>query len=299
MNLKNKSFKDIKTGEIVRVVDSYNNVAITESKEKIDVRRLMDTNHYAEYIDPNSFFNDSGTYNIFAEQIKNVDLSKVPDDGTFRDPVTQVQAYSGLTPATNESAVIMSDPEYEVEELMRKYGATSVDSSALKRQNDAFSKLLAEDNEEVETKPNQVQQKVQPTVNRDVYREPDQPIRIEVEDPIITMFKNVKKNVNFSINIKVEGKIPRLDFIEMMEDSYETSIIEFLAEDFTNKLLSNPSAIRNQIIEEIKSKVYPLKNKKAETIVKDAIVEEQPQVVKKTSRGIKKNVVKDDTGTIS
>jgi hypothetical protein len=50
-----------------------------------------------------------------------------------------------------------------------------------------------------------------------------------VEDPIITMFKNCKRNKDFKISLDIEDKIPRPDFIEMMEDSYTTSIIEFLA----------------------------------------------------------------------
>jgi 3-methyladenine DNA glycosylase Tag len=41
----------------------------------------------------------------------------------------------------------------------------------------------------------------------------------------------------------------------MMEDSYEISIIEFLADEFTEKLLNDPSIIRNQIINEIKSMI--------------------------------------------
>jgi hypothetical protein len=69
------------------------------------------------------------------------------------------------------------------------------------------------------------------------------------------MFKNVKRNLDFKINLKIDGKIPRLDFIEMMEDSYDVSMIEYLAEEFTNNLLIDPSFIRNKIIDEIKSMI--------------------------------------------
>jgi len=71
------------------------------------------------------------------------------------------------------------------------------------------------------------------------------------------MFKNVKRKEDFSIDIKVEDKIPRLDFIEMMEDSYEISIIEFLADELTKKLFEDPNLIRQKIIDEIKERVYP------------------------------------------
>ena len=299
MNLTNKSFKDNKTGEIIRVVDFYQNIAITDSNQKIDTRRLTDTNFYSEYIDPKSFFNDTGTYNTFVEKIKNVDLSRVPSDENNREFQVDTPTYPGMNTTTNESAVILSDPEYEMEELKRKYGATVVDGDAVRRQNEAFSKLLEDEQPKVQqTQPQRVVQQPQPQQNRDVYREPDQSEiqRIEVEDPIITMFKNVKKNVDFSIELKVDGKIPRLDFIEMMEDSYEISMIEYLADEFTKKVLRDPDFIRNKIIEEIKLRVYP--NKKTVVNVSEPLDEEVKPIAKK-ARGPKKNTVKDDTGTIS
>ena len=66
------------------------------------------------------------------------------------------------------------------------------------------------------------------------------------------MFRNVKRNVEFNIDLKIEGKIPRLDFIEMMEDSYEVSIIDFLAQEFTENILKDPNLVKNKIISEIK-----------------------------------------------
>ena len=70
------------------------------------------------------------------------------------------------------------------------------------------------------------------------------------------MFSKTKRNVDFKINIEVSNKIPRLDFIEMMEDSYETSIIDFLTDDITNKILNDPSMIRESIKSKIKQLVY-------------------------------------------
>ena len=36
MDLSNKSFKDNQTGEIVKVIGSFENIAILENKQKID-----------------------------------------------------------------------------------------------------------------------------------------------------------------------------------------------------------------------------------------------------------------------
>ena len=199
----------------------------------------------------------------------------------------------GFNPATNESAVMMYDPEDEKAELARKYGA-SLDTSAVNRQNQAFSKLLGEDDGEViqvdADKPKSIAQPKPKPIEQ-----PTEVVqRFNVEDPIITMFRNAKRNVDFSINLKVEGKIPRLDFIEMMEDSYNISMIEFLADEFTNDLLENPNKLKMMVIQEIKNKVYP--NSKNEVTTQVEVVENQVEeevieekVVKpKTNRSRKK-----------
>lgn len=273
MSLVNKSFKNNITGEIVRIIDSYQNIAITDKKERIDATRLMDNKYYTEYIDPKSFFQDSGTYNLFAEKIKSVDLTRVPleESKTTQTETINLASIDGFTPTTNESAVVMYDPEDEKAELMRKYGATNDNSSAQFKQQQAFAKLLDEEIIEPQLSP----QKSEP-----VKTQKDSVERINFEDPIITMFKNAKKNVDFSVNLKVEGKIPRLDFIEMMEDTYEISIIEFLADEFTQQLLKNPHHLKMKIIDEIKKKVNQSKTEKQSNLVDS----ESSEITKKTTR---------------
>lgn len=286
MNLGNKAFKNIQTGEIVRIKDSYQNIAITETNERIDANRLLDNRFYTEYIDPKSFFTNDATYNLFAEKIKNVDLSKIPEDDSNIN--INLPSNNTLLPSTNESAVVMYDEEEERAELIRKYGA--VDNSNMRHQQEAFAKILAEPDEVV-----QVNVDRNPVQNYPVSQTKEEVIqRINVEDPIITMFRNAKKNVDFSFQLKVEGKIPRLDFIEMMEDSYEVSMIEFLAEEFTNALLKNPEELKNKIVDEIKRRVYP--NKKEEKVQKqeevipigETTIESKP----KPTRGRKPKEVK-------
>lgn len=302
MDLINKSFKNNQTGEIVRIVDSYQNIAITEGKEKIDAKRLTDTRYYTEYIDPKSFFNSPNTYNMFAEKIKNIDLSKIPDSEESRnDTALDIQyptTVNGL-PVSNESAVIYSDPEDEVEELKRKYGATIANSESISRQNEAFNKLLGDDTLPVMQPV--VQPIVETIVSENIVQNTPKSNYQVVEDPIISIFKNAKRNIDFSIEISVDGKIPRTDFIEMMEDSYELSIIEYLADEFTANIVKNPHSIRNKIIKEIKKMVYgetlPVENLPENKLeVKEET--EQPKENSPVKRKYKKKSI-NDTGTIS
>ena len=111
----------------------------------------------------------------------------------------------------------------------------------------------------------------------------------EIDDPMINLFKNVKKNTDFKISIEILNKIPRPDFTEMMEDSYEVSIIDYLSDEFTKKIISDPSIIKDKIKEEIKRIVYK-ENKKIRSIpnVNTEKLEELPEGISKRKRYTKK-----------
>ena len=289
MSLDSKKFRNNKTGEVVQVISSFENIAVLENKQKAKVSDLMNTSLYTEEIDPSSFFSNQGAYNVLAEKIKNIPTHMIKDENGETNIDVQSDYSDEFRPSINESAIVMSSEEDERAELARKYGVSEDNSSQLQRQNEAFSKILGEDSEDLPVIPNKPQQPVQrvEVKREEVYQQPVQ--RVEVEDPIITMFKKTKRNVDFKISVDISDKIPRLDFIEMMEDSYEISMIDFLADEFTNKIISDPSIIRNKIKDKIKQLVYGAEVKSIQNSVNDQITDSvtqfNPQVEKpKTTR---------------
>jgi len=266
MSLSNKTFKNNATGEIVKVIDSFENIAILENKGKAEVSKLLNPDLYTEQIDVSSFFNTQGAYNNLAEKIKNIPADKIRDD-VAGEVMVNVDGSSQFRPQTNESAIIQVTEEDERAELARKYGVTNPQND-LAKQSEAFNKLLNPESEEVQ----QVQ------VNRNPVQQPvsqpsyQQPVQV-VEDPIITMFKNVKRSKDFSISLEIKNKIPRLDFIEMMEDSYNTSIIDFLAAEFTDNLLRNPQIIEDMIKQKIKEVVYGAEVKDVNPQITDSVTQ--------------------------
>ncbi len=278
MSLDNKKFKNNKTGEVVQVISSFENIAILENREKAQVADLLNPSLYTEEIDPSSFFSNQGAYNILAEKIKNIPSHMIKDD----EGVSQINvdnSYSDeFKPSMNESAIVMSSEEDERAELARKYGASMDSTSQLQKQSEAFSRILG-DSDELPNIPTQPQQEIQRVeVRRDETTTPQQIQRVEVDDPIITMFRKTKRNVEFKVNFDFNDKIPRLDFIEMMEDSYETSMIDFLADEFTNKILQDPSLIKNKIKEKIKQLVYGGEVTKSEQKINDQITDSVTQI---------------------
>jgi len=321
MDFLHKTFKNRVTGDTFKIIDVYQNIAITDKKEKINTSILANEKLFSplssqnistmnesrtfkeDSVDPNKFFNSQNTYNAFAEKIKNIPLDQLPEDNA---KVNTSSPYQDLGVTSNESAIVTVDPEDEIEELKRKYGATSVDDS-IRIQNEKFAKIL-NPQEESEVTTLQVNNVKQIEASRE-YIQPDQPYieppvqRIDIQDPVTIMFKNVKRNLDFNIDLKIEGKIPRLDFIEMMEDSYEVSIIDFLAEEFTENLLRDPKFIKNKIKSEIKrlletnsKSVTPKEvsnNKESITDTEKKKVEKRPSTRRTTKKEEKINTTND------
>jgi hypothetical protein len=299
MNLANKKYRDNKTGQMVRVIDSFENIAILENKEKIDTRRLLDINYYTEEIDPSAFFNTQNTYDSLFEKIKTIPTENLQDDSGEILPVIKIDGT--YRPEGDDSAVIYSTIDDEKEELARKYGVNLRDNASISKQNEAFSKILGDAADDMPVFSNSEPEVQRVEVNRDFSnampvepaesyenRTPVANANSEV-DPIYTMFKGVKRSVEFNIDLKLENKIPRLDFIEMMEDSYEKSIIEFLAEEFTNELLKNPKMLKESISNKIREMVYkPKKALVTKRIVKEKAKPEIPKPISTAKRSRRK-----------
>ena len=347
MNYTNKKFTDLTNGRVVEVISQFDDVAVLSDKTRIKVNRLSDRNYFDEYIDPQAFLKNENLFANFADKIHN-SLNSIPDDSVTRISVTRddvnedypednqasypqnrkvdlnnIPGSTKISPTFNESAVLMSDPEAEKMELIRKYGMGSTQMSSISENNhnalntqmdrmrglgildedDELPKLPSSSVEDIHKKeeekinntlfegvkmedapfipksvantmrermPEQwppISPKIPINVNQNRYDSQVQPKQNEVvDDPIIKMFQNVKRNTQFNIDVTINEKIPRLDFIEMMEDSYNQSIIDFLSDEFTNRLLSNPSIIRDMIKEKITKMVY--KNETEDNSVK-------------------------------
>jgi hypothetical protein len=288
MNLANKSFRDNRTGEVIKVIDSFENIAILENKTKIDTRRLMDANYYTEYIDPNQFIQttSSNAHSSLFETIKGISTDTIPTD----DEILVSPRNDGFSPVSDVgSAVYSTSVEDEKAELARKYGVSIENSNSVNRQNQAFAKILGEeaaaDLPVVRTTEANVQRvdvvrdEVGQVVGSEVVTETNQVSErtrksthvVEV-DPF-EMFRGIKRPIDFRLDLPLHNKIPKLQFIEMMEESYDKSIIEFLAQDITVEILRNPDSLRKSIQERIKEMVYG----KSEEAPKKPVVKRTPK----------------------
>lgn len=297
MNLANKSFRDNRTGEVVRVIDSFENIAVLENKTKVDTRRLLDSNYYTEYIDPNQFINSTTTsaYNSIFETIKSIPNDKIPmDEG---QPVVVNPMRNDYMPEDNSPAVVISSPDDERAELAKKYGVLD-NQDAINRQNEAFSRLLGEEDEV--QKLDIVRDNSGQVVSSGFVETTERIVeKVQEKDPY-EMFRGIKRNVEFKLDLPLTNNIPKLQFIEMMEESYDKSIIEFLAHDITEEILSNPKSLRDSIEAKIRDMVYGVSKTVKKTTTKrqpkpNTAVGEKPGYKKPTPK--KKTEIKEDLST--
>lgn len=265
-NLKGKKFLDLSKNSPVSVIDQFENIVILDNKQRIDVNRLLDKGFYDDYIDPASFFNSEKTYQTFSDKIKSIPdevLASLKDDDT--------------------SIVTPYDPEEEKRALMEKARQMTNPANSVSKQVESLKAFMDEDDELNIHLPSNINQESPQTIIKEPVTQPSNlPVNLPVptvqnsidqtvqkaviqstfiqDDPMITMFKNTKKNTDLRIYFEVISKIPRPDFIEMMEDSYEISIIDYLSDQFTQDILRDPSIIREKVKEEIKKIVYKEKS---------------------------------------
>lgn len=237
MSINNKTYKDNRTGTSGKVLDTFGEFAVLENIGKVNIVDLLNSTYYTEEIDVDSFF--SSTYTNIANQFSNIQTDNMEDYPTTpTGTVRVIEDVNGGGEIYNPNSAYAL--EEEKAELARKYNQINNPISAANKQMEGFNRLLNPEDPPFDQQPTRQQVAH--------YNVP--------EDPITTMFKNTKRSINFDMNINYKNKIPRLDFIEMMEDSYNISIIDCLATEFTNEILNNPRLLEDSIRAKIKEMVY-------------------------------------------
>jgi hypothetical protein len=69
-------------------------------------------------------------------------------------------------------------------------------------------------------------------------------------------FSKIKRNNTINIDFSVEEKFPDLDFVRMMNDNYETSIIDHFAREIVEKMVFDPETLMESVRKSITEIVY-------------------------------------------
>lgn len=261
-----KVFEDLSNGQTGKVETVSEGIAILNNGKRIAVERLMDKNYYSEHMDFNSMENTF--YNSLASSLSNLNTDNM---GDFNAPeevnisVNPVESHNEAQRRLQNDDLVLDD--YQVRELERRKKEVAENASRMKNapSNAGLEKYLDEDDKPVQNMnlvgvkmegENHPIQQNNITVNNVDSVEVERQYIPSQNDPVYEMFRNVKRSTNFSLTLKINEKIPRKDFIKMWEDNYEKSIIDFLADEFVDNLLSDPSVLKEEIRNSLKKHVY-------------------------------------------
>lgn len=297
----NKSYTSNADGSTVRIVKAVNeSIVELDNGSRISLSRLNDPSYWTENIDPENFFQrDANHYSEFINKIKSIPDSHIRESnemgvqtkevGVFEKAPTNY-ANNAFTPASEEVPVYHQDPEAEKQELLRKYtNATNINTQQINNQAQKMRQYLDEDEINIQLPP-QIGEAIDETVQTIVVDRNENPVVQTVQNTQVqtiqnqpmasenSMFKNIKRNTDFKVKLELDNKIPRVDFISMWEDSYEVSIIDYLANEFVQKLLSDPSSLKEKIVEQLNEAVY---GKKKEEPKKEVAKPAKKEAVKK------------------
>ncbi len=285
-NLIGKSFKNGR-GEIITVINVDSDVAILEDDQRIAVSKLLDNkhfrlvNHFNEQPINESMtneptpdmFNNPTRYNNLMSQLK-TSVEKSPFIGesgmNFDNGLTSLKVVEPTVEGSNRSQKtdnIFIDDSQKIEQTKRAMIENQKQlKNIVENQTKKISSLL-DDESSVTSVPNYIEDEDRGFAistfdgndrklsEANVVESPKMIQR--KENPAYQMFKNVKRSVPFKMSIDISKLLPKKEFIQMWEESYEISMIEYLAEEFFKDLFDNPEIIKLQIIEKLNEEVFP------------------------------------------
>lgn len=189
-------------------------------ENNVAIKKFLLGTKYDEYLDPSDFFSASGNLNKIAEQLKNTD-SKV-----FENVNTGTQVHSQNLYQNTQDKIVPP-----VQKYVPEISVNTVNTS----HNYNFE-------QPVQTPSNQ---------NNNIPNNVYQP-----ESPELALFKKLKRSNKVNFDLKIEEMIPTLEFIRMMNENFETSIIDYVSNQAVEKLLKDASSLKKQIKDQLEILVY-------------------------------------------
>lgn len=250
-------YVDKVTGEKVSIINEDTNFYVLNNS--VSIKKDVFERKYEQHVevDPNSFFNANYStdplLNI-ANQIRNLDSSKINENQGGGASVKYVQAPVILSDTSLPPGGVIKQPQMEGEIIMspeekkamldkwrREQPGAQIPEVQNRNWDEEEEKLLNEDN-------TQDPFAIQAQASR------PRPLKAEPKvDPIQMMFKMFKNNYPVKLNVIIEENIPNPTFIGMVQENVEADAVEYYANLISDKLLKDPSKLKEQVYNQLKS----------------------------------------------
>lgn len=301
-----KTFKSIKTNELITVSNIDGTVAILDNDERIAVGRLLDNNYYiTTSINENkntdmgenrinedalsAFGNNSNLYSSLANQlssvVENTDPRAIQETNKHLQGAQYTESGSAIkivesiedrNSVVSNNTTIDKTQEQELLEKARRQ-QEMLNKNIAKQANSIKKKLnIEEDDEDFQVSniddEREVGIKMIDDVDATHIRNTNKEIEKRAQKQLIKqttnpMFLKMKRVKKVKLNIEFEEMLPTKELLKMLEDGFEDSVIEYLTKEITEKIFSDLD-VKDQIKKKIHEYVYGKTPVKKRTPVK-------------------------------
>lgn len=262
-----------------RLLDSKNYRPVENSVNERQSTRVVNESYYGDDIAPD-IFNNTNRYANLTQQLqttvtKNPFMENIPQGGELTsikmiEPTIDRKSNNTQNQNQNNQSNqnIYIDDESKIEETRKKMienqkllgqkmiSQTKKISNFLDEES-TIPNLDIQDMEDRQVEIKELDHNNKVRRERVIDNSNESVILPKKENPAYSMFKSVKRSVPFKMELELSKLLPKKEFIQMWEESYEISMIEYLADEFLNDLLSNPENLKIQIIQKMNDQVFP------------------------------------------
>lgn len=245
-------FVDKSSGEKVRIIsDDINFYELDNSvriKKDVFYKKFEQA---SSEIDPNIFFSTAPSNDPLlnmANKLRSIDtnaISEIANPANINQSGTQIKYIeSPMIHVDNSmSQATVKTPQMEAEIPLTKEQKAALMEEWRKNQPGAQIPI--------------VQQKYyddEDDIEKIVYGDKKSNVQVQPQvDPVQMMFKMFKSNYPVKLNIIIDENIPDPRFIGMFQENVEADPIEYFAKQISDKLLLEPSKIKDNIYNQLKN----------------------------------------------
>lgn len=248
-------YVDKATGEKVSIISEDTNFYVLNNS--VSIKKDVFARKYEQEveIDPNSFFSTNYStdplLNI-ANQIRNIDSSKVNENQGGGASVKFVQAPVILSDTSLPPGGVVKQPQMGGEIKLSK---EQKDAMLAQWRQSMPGAQGAPEPKNWDDEEERLFNELDPVAIQEAQSRPPRvkPVEQPKVDPIQMMFKMFKNNYPVKLSVLIEENIPNPTFIGMVQENVEADAVEYYANLISDKLLKDPSKLKDQIYNQLKS----------------------------------------------
>lgn len=244
--MSNGVYVDKSTGEQVKILKEDTTFYVLDNSVRIKKDIFEKKYEKKAEVDPGSFFSapvNADPLVAMAEQLKNMDTSKIKDNPESGARIKYIEKPVVLSDNSLPEGAKLRQPQVEEEIPL-----TAAEKKAMLdewRRTQPGAQIPEVQNRNWDEEDEKLLNGDKPIEQKKIKQEPK-------VDPIQMMFKMFKSNYPVKIDLQIEENIPNPTFIGMVQENVEADAIEYYAGVISDKLLKNPSELKNKVYEQLK-----------------------------------------------